>query len=162
MGGSPSWSRPLPSPAWPPRLGHCFGTDVPEHIPGTGQYRRLPRLKGFSLLHPPPLPIPTLLFFLLAARPKHTAFTRSGATAKWQELAAEGLGHRSCPGLSRPGEQDISCQAAERTLIGDTELCLRPMGQKCHCRELRGTVKVLAGRELGCDSGPQGMGQGVT
>lgn len=25
-----------------------------------------------------------------------------------------------------------------------------------------GTVKVLACRELGCDSGPQGMGQGVT
>ena len=36
-------------PAWLPRLGHCFGTDVREHIPGTGQHRPL---KGFSLLLP--------------------------------------------------------------------------------------------------------------
>lgn len=60
-------------PAWLPRLGHCFGVDVPEHIPGTSQHRRL---QGFSLLLPVFLPIlssptPSLLFFLLAAKPKH-------------------------------------------------------------------------------------------
>lgn len=43
-------------PAWPPRLGHCLGTNVPEHIPGTGQYRRL---KGFPLLLPLPRPVPS-------------------------------------------------------------------------------------------------------
>lgn len=90
---------PLPLPAWLPRPGHGFGTDVPEHIPGTGQHRRL---KGFSLLLPLPLlsccpgPPHTRPFFspLLAAKPnQNTAFRSSGTTAKGQELAGEGMGH---------------------------------------------------------------------
>lgn len=164
MGGGElrSWSRPLPSPAWPPRLGHSFGTDVPEHIPGTGQYRRL---KGFSLLLPFPLPLlslptPALLLFLLAARPKH----RIHEFRSWGQMAgagSRGAGTHSCQGPSRPGERDTSNQAAERTLLGTTELCLSPMGQKGHSWGSGELFKVLAPREPGCDSVPLGMGQGV-
>lgn len=52
----PGASLPL-LPGRPGRPGHCFGTDVPAHIPGTGQHRQL---KGFSLLLPLPVPPHTL------------------------------------------------------------------------------------------------------
>lgn len=163
VGGSPSWSRPLPSPAWPPRLGHCFGTDVPEHIPGTGQYRRLPQLKGFSLLHPLPLPLPTptLLFFLLTARPKHSIHEFK-SDSQMAGVGSRGAGTQELPRPKPARGAGHLVPGSREDPAGDTELCLRPMGQKCHCLGLRGTVKVLACRELGCDSGPQGMGQGVT
>lgn len=78
-GAAPPLAWPPPSPgkvsrpglAWLPLLGHCLGTGGREHIPGTGQHRRL---EGFPSSFSFPLqsrPTPALLFFLLAAEPKH-------------------------------------------------------------------------------------------
>ena len=89
-------------PAWPPRLGHCFGTDVRERIPGTGQPRPL---KGFSLLLPLPLLSPHPPFFFFSSRCK-TKTPRSHEFRSCGQMAgASGAGcrsgtrHGSCPGL---------------------------------------------------------------
>lgn len=107
-------------PAWPPRLGHCFGTDVPEHIPGTGQHRQL---KGFPLLLPLVLPLlshptPSLLFFLLAAKPKQCIHE----FRSYSQMAGAGSRGAGTQELPRP-TPDTSCLAAERTLRGTAELC---------------------------------------
>lgn len=95
---------PLPLPAWLPRPGHGFGTDVPEHIPGTGQHRRL---KGFSLLLPLPLlsccpgPPHTRPFFPPFLLQNQTKTRHSGA----QELQPKGRSWRGRgwdTGLPRP------------------------------------------------------------
>lgn len=63
-----------PRLAWLLCLGHCFGSGCREHIPGTGQHRRPEGFPSSSFSFPRSLqsrPTPALLFFLLAAEPKH-------------------------------------------------------------------------------------------
>lgn len=130
----PGASLPLLPAAWPP------GSLLWHRCPSTHSWN-WPAQAAKGFFPPPPSPCPSPhppFYFSFSQQNQNTAFMSSGATAKWQELAVEGLGHRSCPGPSRPGDKDTSCLAVERPLLGTVELCLSPMGQKCHCLGLQG------------------------
>lgn len=106
----------LPSPgkvsrprlAWLPSLGHCFGTGGREHIPGTGQHRRLKGFPSSSFSFPLSSPAPhPPFYFSFSLQNQNTVFTSSGARAKWQALRGW---TQELPGPSRPGNEDTSCQ----------------------------------------------------
>lgn len=100
-GAAPPLAWPPPSPgkvsrpglAWLPLLGHCLGTGGREHIPGTGQHRRL---EGFpsSFSFPPPVPPHTRPFIFPSRCRTKTPCSRA---LEWEPNGKHrAIGHRSC------------------------------------------------------------------
>lgn len=84
-----------PGLAWPwlLLLGHCLGTGGREHIPGTGQHRRL---EGFpsSFSFPPPVPPHTRPFIFPSRCRTKTPCSRA---LEWEPNGKHrAIGHRSC------------------------------------------------------------------
>ena len=146
------WSRPLPSPG----LAASPGSLLWHRCPRTHSWN-WPAQAAQGFFPPPPFPLPSphpRFNFSFLLQNQNTALTSSGAAAKWQEPAAEGLGHGSCPGPRRPGAEDTSRPpnphpTPRRALLGTAEFGLSPTVLKCHCLGLQGT---------GVQGGSQGTG----